>query len=120
MAKTNTVRVSIDLDEVRATAERARREGTKLIARLQKDVAALVGARPFDLLAGLRTRAGDAFAAGIDAQRERVSGAVLGGLNAVADRLVARTGLARAHEVAELKRRLEELERRLARARKAA
>lgn len=119
MAKTNTVRLSFDLDEVRATATRARVEGTKLVARLQKDVAALVGRRPFEVLADVRKRAAEAVAE-IDTQRERVNGLLVDGLNAVADRLVARTGLARAHEVAELKRRLDELEQRLARARKAA
>ncbi len=119
MAKTNTVRLSIDLDEVRESAKRARREGTKLVARLQKDVAGLVGRLPLDVLEDVRKRAGEAVG-GIDTQRERVAGFLVGGLHLVADRLVAGAGLARAHEVTELKRRLDELERRLARARKAA
>ena len=117
MAKTLASRLS--LDEVRTSAQRAQAEGRKLVTRLRKDATAFLNRRPVDVLDDVRKRA-TATAKEIEARRRRLNGLVLTPLGRLADEIAARSGLARAHDLADLKRRVEELERRITRASKAA
>ena len=94
----------LSLDDVRASVKRAQTEGRKLVTRLRKDATAMVNRRPLDVLSDARKRAGKAVEE-LDVQQRRFRTFVARGL----------TGLASAHDVADLKRRLGELERRLER-----
>lgn len=117
MAENLAARLS--LDDVRASMKRVQSEGRKLVTRFRKDATALVNRRPLELVDDARKRATKAVH-DLDAQRRRVRGFVAEGLTAIADRAVTGVGLARAQDVAELKRRLSDLERRIERVTKAA
>ena len=112
MAASLTARLS--LDDVRSSVKRAQTEGRKLVTQLRKDATAFVNRSPFDVLADVRKRATKA-AKDIDAQRARVRTLVLERLARIADEAVSRTGLAKAQDITDLKRRVHELERRLER-----
>jgi len=97
--------------------ERVQTEGRKLAGRVRDDVTAFVTRNPRTVLDDVRKRAAAATKE-IEAQRERLN-AVLAPLGRVASEVMARTGIASADEVADLKRRVEELERRAARSKAA-
>jgi hypothetical protein len=104
----------LSLDDVRASVKRAQTEGRKFVTRLRKDATAMVNRRPIDVLSDARKRAGKAVEE-LDVQQRHIRTLVLGRLTGLAGQAVARVGLASAHDVADLKRRLGELERRLER-----
>src|SRR5262245_9795976 len=112
MAASLTARLS--LDDVRTSVKRVQTEGRKLVTQLRKDATALVNRSPLDVLADVRKRATKAVK-DIDAQRARVRTLVLERLAGIADEAVTRSGLAKAQDVTDLKRRVHELERRLER-----
>jgi F0F1-type ATP synthase membrane subunit b/b' len=117
MAASLTARLS--LDDVRASVKRVQTEGRKLVTQLRKDATAIVNRGPLEVLSDVRKRATKAVK-DLDAQRARVRARVLERLSELADEAVTRTGLAKAQDVTDLKRRVHELERRLERATKAA
>jgi hypothetical protein len=117
MAETLAARLS--LDDVRASVKRVRTEGRKLVTRLRKDATALAKRRPLDIVEDARKRATKAVQ-DLQTQRARVSALVVDSLSGLAEQAVARAGLARAKEVSDLKRRVNELERRVERVTKAA
>ena len=98
---------ALSLDDVRASVKRVQTEGHKLVSRLRKDAAALVS-RPTKAVQEL------------DAQRQRVRTLLLDRLTGLIDEAVARAGLAKAHDVSDLKRRVHDLERRIERVTRAA
>src|SRR5262249_12552791 len=104
----------LSLNDVRASVKRAQTEGRKLVTRLRKDATSMVNRRPLDVLSDARKRAGKAFEE-LDVQQRRLRTFVVGRLAGFASEAVTRVGLASAHDVADLKRRLGELERRLER-----
>jgi ubiquinone biosynthesis protein UbiJ len=117
MAESITARLSFD--EVRASVKRVQTEGRKLVTRLQKDATALVGRRPFDLLADARKRATKAVQE-LDGQRQRVRNLLAERVASLTEQAVTRAGLASAQEVSDLKRRVDDLARRIERVTKAA
>ena len=104
----------LSLNDVRASVKRAQTEGRKLVTRLRKDATAMANRRPLDVLSDARKRAGKAVEE-LDVQQRRLRTFVVRGLTGLAGQAVTRVGLASAHDVADLKRRLGELERRLER-----
>jgi ubiquinone biosynthesis protein UbiJ len=110
---------ALSLDDVRASVKRVQTEGHKLVSRLRKDAAALVSRPPVDVLADARKRATKAVHE-LDAQRQRVRTLLLDRLTGLIDEAVARAGLAKAHDVSDLKRRVHDLERRIERVTRAA
>ena len=96
---------------------RVQTEGRKLAGRVRHDITAFVGRDPQAVLDDVRKRA-TAAAKELDAQRERLS-ALLAPLGKLASQAITRSGIASANEVADLKRRVEELERRTARSKAA-
>jgi hypothetical protein len=117
MAENLAVRLS--LDDVRASVKRAQTQGRKFVTRLRKDATAFVNRRPLDIVEDARKRATKTVRE-LDAQRQRVSTLVIERLTDLAEQAVARAGLARAKELADLKRRVSDLERRVERVTKAA
>src|SRR5262245_31039899 len=104
----------VSLNDVRASMKRAQTEGRKLVTRLRKDATSMVNRPPLDVLSDARKRAGKAFE-DLDVQQRRLRTFVAGRVTGLASQVVTRVGLASAHDVADLKRRLGELERRLER-----
>jgi ubiquinone biosynthesis protein UbiJ len=104
----------LSLNDVRASVKRAQTEGRKLVTRLRKDATSMVNRPPLDVLSDARKRAGKTFEE-LDVQQRRVRTFVAGRLTGLASQVATRVGLASAHDVADLKRRLGELERRLER-----
>lgn len=104
----------LSLNDVRASVKRAQTEGRKLVTRLRKDATAMAKRPPLDVLSDARKRAGKAVEE-LDVQQRRLRTLVIDRLTGFASEAVARVGLASAHDVADLKRRLGELERRLER-----
>ena len=96
---------------------RVQTEGRKLAGRVRDDITALIGRNPQVVLDDVRKRA-TAAAKELDAQRERLS-ALLAPLGKLASQVITRSGIASANEVADLKRRVEELERRSSRSKAA-
>ncbi len=112
MAESLTARLS--LDDVRASMKRAQTEGRKFVTRLRKDAVAMVNRGPLDVLSDARKRANKAVGQ-FDAQRQRLRTLVFDRLTGLAGEAASRVGLASAQDVADLKRRLGDLERRLER-----
>jgi len=110
----DTLVAGLSLNDVRASVKRAQTEGRKLVTRLRKDATAMVNRPPLDVLSDARKRAGKAVEE-LDVQQRRFRTFVVRGLTGLATQAVTRVGLASAHDVADLKRRLGELERRLER-----
>src|SRR5262245_36028010 len=102
----------LSLDDVRASVKRAQTEGRKLVTRLRKDATAMVNRPPLDVLSDARKRANKAVEQ-IDAQQRRLRTIVIDRLTGLAGQAASRVGLASAQDVADLKRRLGDLERRL-------
>jgi BioD-like phosphotransacetylase family protein len=96
---------------------RVQTEGRKLAGRVRDDITAFVGRNPQVVLDNVRKRA-TAAAKELDAQRERLS-SLLAPLGQLASQVITRSGIASASEVADLKRRVEELERRTSRSKAA-
>ena len=117
MAENLATRLS--LDDVRTSMKRAQIEGRKFVTRLRKDATAFVNRRPLDILEDTRKRATKAVRE-LQAQRARVSTFVVDRLSGLAEQAVNTAGLARAKEVSDLKRRVNDLERRIERVTKAA
>lgn len=117
MAESIAARLS--LDEVRASVKRVQTEGRKLVTQLRKEATALVSRRPLDVLADARKRATQAVQE-LDTQRQRVSDLVVESLTSFTEQAVTRAGLAKAQDVSDLKRRVDDLARRLERVTKAA
>ena len=109
----------LSFDDVRASVKRVQTEGRKFVNQLRKEATTLVNRRPADVLADVRKRAARAVKE-LDAQRVRLSTLVVDRITGLADEAVTRTGLAKAQDVSDLKRRVHEIERRLERATKAA
>jgi hypothetical protein len=109
----------LSLDDVRASVKRVQTEGRKFVTRLRKDATAIASRSPLDVFEDARKRAAKA-ARQLDAERTRIGSLVVERLSGLADRAVARAGLARAQEMADLKRRVSNLERRIERVTKAA
>jgi polyhydroxyalkanoate synthesis regulator phasin len=107
-----SITVPLSLDEVRAQVKRARKEGEKLVGRLQKDARALVGTRPLALVDDARKQA-RTLAKQLDDRREQLLKTVTERLTGLADELRKRLGAASTHDVDALTRRVAELERRL-------
>jgi polyhydroxyalkanoate synthesis regulator phasin len=97
--------------------ERVQTEGRKLAGRVRDDVTAFVNRNPRVVLDDVRKRAAAATKE-LEAQRERLN-TLLAPLGRVASQLMGRSGIASAQEVADLKRRVEELERRTSRSKAA-
>jgi hypothetical protein len=104
----------LSLNDVRASVKRAQTEGRKIVTRLRKDATAMVNRPPLDVLSDARKRAGKAVEE-LDVQQRHLRTFVVGRLTGFASQAIARVGLATAHDVTDLKRRLGELERRLER-----
>jgi len=117
MAENLATRLS--LDDVRTSMKRAQIEGRKFVTRLRKDATAFMNRRPLDILENTRKRATKAVRE-LQAQRARVSTFVVDRLSGLAEQAVNTAGLARAKEVSDLKRRVNDLERRIERVTKAA
>lgn len=96
----------------------ALKRGRTLITVVRKEAMALAHKSPVDVLTEAREHTAGAVR-DLDARRQEVQGAVLGRLTGIVDRLIAAAGVAKADDVADLKRRVHELERR-ARTHKAA
>jgi hypothetical protein len=112
MAESLAARLS--LDDVRASVKRAQTEGRKFATRLRKDATAMMNRRPLDVLSDARKRASNAVEQ-IDTQQRRLRTLVVDRLTGLAGEAVTRVGLASSQDVADLKRRLGDLERRLER-----
>ena len=115
----DTLAARLSLDDVRASVKRVQTEGRKFVSQLRKDASALAKRRPLDLVEDARKRATKAVRE-FQTQRERVRALVVESLSGLAEQAASRAGLARAKEVSELKRRVNELERRIERVTKAA
>jgi polyhydroxyalkanoate synthesis regulator phasin len=119
----DTLAARLSLDDVRASVKRmqtrVQTEGRKLVTQLRKDANALAKRRPLDLVEDARKRATKAVR-DLQAQRGRVQAFLVDSLSELAEQAVTRAGLARAKEVSELKRRVNDLERRIERVTKAA
>src|SRR5262249_19548275 len=102
----------LSLDDVRASVKRAQTEGRKFVTRLRKDATPMVNRRPLDVLSNARKRAHKAVEQ-IDAQQGRLRTLVVDRITGLAGQAASRVGLASAQDVADLKRRLGDLERRL-------
>jgi hypothetical protein len=102
----------LSLDDVRASMKRAQTEGRKLVTRLRKDATAMVNRPPLDVLSDARKRANKAVEQ-LDVQQRRLRTVVIDRLTGLAGQAASRVGLASAQDVADLKRRLGDLERRL-------
>ena len=102
----------LSLDDVRASVKRAQTEGRKLVTRLRKDATAMVNRPPLDVLSDARKRANKAVEQ-LDAQQRRLRTVVIDRITGLAGQAASRVGLASAQDVADLKRRLGDLERRL-------
>ena len=111
MAQTNS---ATTLDMVR---ERLQQEGRKLAGRVREDITTFVTRNPLVILDDVRKRAAAA-AKELEAQRGRLN-TLLAPLGRLGGQLMARSGIASATEVAELKRRVDELERRASRSKAA-
>ena len=111
MAQTNS---ATTLDMVR---ERLQQEGRKLAGRVREDITTFVTRNPLVILDDVRKRAAAA-AKELEAQRGRLN-TLLAPLGRLSSQLMARSGIASATEVGELKRRVDELERRVARSKAA-
>ena len=110
----DTLVAGLSLNDVRASVKRAQTEGRKIVTRLRKDATAMVNRRPLDVLSDARKRAGKAVEE-LDVQQRRFRTFVVRSFTGLASEAASRVGLASAHDVADLKRRLGELERRLER-----
>jgi polyhydroxyalkanoate synthesis regulator phasin len=108
----NRISARLSFDDVTASVKRARKEGEKLVGRLQKDARAFVGKRPLELLDDARKSA-RRVAKELDAQRTQLSKTLGERLLAVADDVRKRFGAASVHDVDVLARRVAELERRV-------
>jgi hypothetical protein len=102
------------LDKVR---ERVQAEGRRL-SRVREDITALVNRNPLVVLDDVCNRATAAAKELEKTQRERLSN-LFAPLGRLTSQLMARYGFASANEVAELKRRVDELERRVSRSKAA-
>src|SRR5262245_39070331 len=102
----------LSLDDVRASVKRAQTEGRKFVTRLRKDATAMVNRRPLDVLSDARKRANKAVEQ-LDAEQRRLRTLVVDRITGLAGQAASRVGLASAQDVADLKRRLGDLERRL-------
>jgi len=102
----------LSLDDVRASVKRAQTEGRKFVTRLRKDATAMVNRRPLDVLSDARKRANKAVEQ-LDVQQRRLRTLVVDRIADLAGQAASRVGLASAQDVADLKRRLGDLERRL-------
>jgi hypothetical protein len=97
--------------------DRVQTEGRKLAGRVREDVTAFVNGNRLVTLEDVRKRAAAATKE-FEAQRERLN-TLLAPLGRLASQLMVRSGIASADEVADLKRRVEELERRTSRSKAA-
>jgi hypothetical protein len=104
----------LSLDDVRASVKRVQTESRKFVTRLRKDAAAMAKRPPLDVLSDARKRAAKAVDQ-LDAQQRRLRTLVADRFTDLAGGVVTRVGLASAQDVADLKRRLGDLERRLER-----
>src|SRR5262249_57020231 len=104
----------LSLDDVRASVKRAQTEGRKFVTRLRKDATAMVNRRPLDVLSDARKRANKAVEQ-LDVQQRRLRTLVLDRLTSLAGQAASPVGLASAQDVADRKRGLGDIERRLER-----
>lgn len=108
MAKSMSARLS--LDEVRASVKRVRKEGERLVDRIQKDARALAATNPAELLGDARKRAQTAVEQ-FETQRARIEKTVTKQVNELVMVLRKRLGAASTHDVDVLTRRVADLER---------